>query len=137
MLLFYLRIRRPPRSTRTDTLFPYTTLVRSARAERDVEPARARPLFDEHEADEGAARALLRRPHRRTAHLWPGRAQHRRVERHPAGDRHGALAGHGIWHVGKTGLAALSRQSGRGVSRPQRLARAAIVRREDRTRGVM
>src|SRR3546814_15527074 len=27
-------IRRPPRSTRTDTLFPYTTLVRSARAFR-------------------------------------------------------------------------------------------------------
>src|SRR3546814_373947 len=25
-------IRRPPRSTRTDTLFPYTTLVRSAAA---------------------------------------------------------------------------------------------------------
>src|SRR3546814_8964181 len=25
-------IRRPPRSTRTDTLFPYTTLFRSARA---------------------------------------------------------------------------------------------------------
>src|SRR3546814_15641278 len=30
-------IRRPPRSTRTDTLFPYTTLFRSA-----VEPARNR-----------------------------------------------------------------------------------------------
>src|SRR3546814_7755395 len=28
-LFFFLRIRRPPRSTRTDTLFPYTTLVRS------------------------------------------------------------------------------------------------------------
>src|SRR3546814_20703174 len=27
---FFLRIRRPPRSTRTDTLFPYTTLFRSA-----------------------------------------------------------------------------------------------------------
>src|SRR3546814_14804020 len=27
-------IRRPPRSTRTDTLFPYTTLVRSYRSER-------------------------------------------------------------------------------------------------------
>src|SRR3546814_7586849 len=27
-------IRRPPRSTRTDTLFPYTTLFRSNRAER-------------------------------------------------------------------------------------------------------
>src|SRR3546814_21178243 len=26
---FFLTIRRPPRSTRTDTLFPYTTLFRS------------------------------------------------------------------------------------------------------------
>src|SRR3546814_20866253 len=26
---FFLRIRRPPRFTRTDTLFPYTTLFRS------------------------------------------------------------------------------------------------------------
>src|SRR3546814_6520017 len=28
--MFFLMIRRPPRSTRTDTLFPYTTLFRSA-----------------------------------------------------------------------------------------------------------
>src|SRR3546814_12235135 len=28
--VFFLLIRRPPRSTRTDTLFPYTTLFRSA-----------------------------------------------------------------------------------------------------------
>src|SRR3546814_5756171 len=28
-VLFFLRIRRPPRSTRTDTLFPYATLFRS------------------------------------------------------------------------------------------------------------
>src|SRR3546814_14775473 len=28
--VFCLMIRRPPRSTRTDTLFPYTTLFRSA-----------------------------------------------------------------------------------------------------------
>src|SRR3546814_15800407 len=28
-LLLFLMIRRPPRSTRTDTLFPYTTLFRS------------------------------------------------------------------------------------------------------------
>src|SRR3546814_11410881 len=28
-LCFFLMIRRPPRSTRTDTLFPYTTLFRS------------------------------------------------------------------------------------------------------------
>src|SRR3546814_10859313 len=29
----FLMIRRPPRSTRTDTLFPYTTLFRSIRAQ--------------------------------------------------------------------------------------------------------
>src|SRR3546814_5173534 len=29
---FFLMIRRPPRSTRTDTLFPYTTLFRSLEA---------------------------------------------------------------------------------------------------------
>src|SRR3546814_12730639 len=29
LLFFFLIIRRPPRSTRTDTLFPYTTLFRS------------------------------------------------------------------------------------------------------------
>src|SRR3546814_18561885 len=29
MYIFFLMIRRPPRSTRTDTLFPYTTLFRS------------------------------------------------------------------------------------------------------------
>src|SRR3546814_13925321 len=29
-LCFFLMIRRPPRSTRTYTLFPYTTLFRSA-----------------------------------------------------------------------------------------------------------
>src|SRR3546814_4754638 len=28
-VIFFLMIRRPPRSTRTDTLFPYTTLFRS------------------------------------------------------------------------------------------------------------
>src|SRR3546814_15155497 len=31
MLFLFLMIRRPPRSTRTDTLFPYTTLFRSPR----------------------------------------------------------------------------------------------------------
>src|SRR3546814_6919601 len=32
MTCFLLMIRRPPKSTRTDTLFPYTTLFRSAGA---------------------------------------------------------------------------------------------------------
>src|SRR3546814_9628374 len=30
VMIFFLMMRRPPRSTRTDTLFPYTTLFRSA-----------------------------------------------------------------------------------------------------------
>src|SRR3546814_18876701 len=32
LFCFFLMIRRPPRSTRTDTLFPYTTLFRSRSA---------------------------------------------------------------------------------------------------------
>src|SRR3546814_8348057 len=55
VLLFFLMIRRPPGSTRTDTLFPYTTLFRSfpeALNERQTaifgrEPARPR---DRHRA---------------------------------------------------------------------------------------
>src|SRR3546814_3265382 len=33
---FFLMLRRPPRSTRTDTLFPYTTLFRSPVLSRQV-----------------------------------------------------------------------------------------------------
>src|SRR3546814_12706390 len=32
LVFLFLMIRRPPRSTRTDTLFPYTTLFRSPRS---------------------------------------------------------------------------------------------------------
>src|SRR3546814_19902394 len=38
LIVFFLMIRRPPRSTRTDTLFPYTTLFRSVRAVERVLP---------------------------------------------------------------------------------------------------
>src|SRR3546814_6380667 len=38
LLFFLLMIRRPPRSTRTDTLFPYTTLFRSAWPESSHKP---------------------------------------------------------------------------------------------------
>src|SRR3546814_3905258 len=34
--VFFLMIRRPPRSTRTDTLFPYTTLFRSVSSSRAI-----------------------------------------------------------------------------------------------------
>src|SRR3546814_10667030 len=57
MWIFFLMIRRPPRSTRTDTLFPYTTLFRSA--DRDHQPLHhrihARIGGDpEHSHDKGA-----------------------------------------------------------------------------------
>src|SRR3546814_12255721 len=57
ILLFFLMYRLPPRSTRPDTLFPYTTLFRSdhhrrARLHRD--PARDRAV-------EGAERAVADR----------------------------------------------------------------------------
>src|SRR3546814_9858862 len=38
---FFLMIRRPPRSTRTDTLFPYTTLFRSTRSSATRRPPRS------------------------------------------------------------------------------------------------
>src|SRR3546814_13155408 len=45
--IFFLMIRRPPRSTRTDTLFPYTTLFRSdaqaVRAQRRLVGEAAEP----------------------------------------------------------------------------------------------
>src|SRR3546814_1409568 len=99
-------IRRPPRSRRTDTLFPYTTLFRSAaeaagRIERKPEEPRRQAVGQRH-ADQGARyladrsagvqRLLRRRP---TAEIQPrgrlGRgvdperphhADHRRSEEH-------------------------------------------------------
>src|SRR3546814_5056473 len=50
--LFFLMIRRPPRSTRTDTLFPYTTLFRST---TPCECGRCWPCFsdvDGHRSEE-------------------------------------------------------------------------------------
>src|SRR3546814_16623257 len=55
---FFLMIRRPPRSTRTDTLFPYTTLFRS-------HPRHARMLG--HEVHVGHEYRLQRREGRRRA----------------------------------------------------------------------
>src|SRR3546814_13326449 len=51
LCFFFLMIRRPPRSTRTDTLFPYTTLFRSGPGlggDLDL------PLGDQRPGDRGA-----------------------------------------------------------------------------------
>src|SRR3546814_17351307 len=64
-------IRRPPRSTRTDTLFPYTTLFRSG--DRAVDPDRPADLaIDAHRLPRDPQHDLLAR-HGRQLRLQPGR----------------------------------------------------------------
>src|SRR3546814_5583233 len=75
-------IRRPPRSTRTDTLFPYTTLFRSFRRLADVEPAVARQVAVDHVDD-------ATRPRAHDDDL--GRQEHRFGDR--VGDEQQGLAG--------------------------------------------
>src|SRR3546814_5434869 len=55
MVVFFLMIRRPPRSTRTDTLFPYTTLFRSDVSDQDAVNAAVEAV----EADLGPIWALV------------------------------------------------------------------------------
>src|SRR3546814_12679994 len=60
LFFFFLMIRRPPRSTRTDTLFPYTTLFRSRHIARESSgagragsaPAAERPTRSEEHTSE-------------------------------------------------------------------------------------
>src|SRR3546814_10209068 len=102
VFFFVLMIRRPPRSTRTDTLFPYTTLFRSpARrgwwrrrlraegAERgDEAPIECRAgSVEEHERRRlaaGAQQAPVARPHVHRAVTEAGdRLLGQDVEQHP------------------------------------------------------
>src|SRR3546814_9689616 len=62
-MVFFLMIRRPPRSTRTDTLFPYTTLFRSRSAQPAgdllVERHQPRARVDQEQRDIGLAHRRL------------------------------------------------------------------------------
>src|SRR3546814_8425873 len=74
-------IRRPPRSTRTDTLFPYTTLFRSARAEDRGGGARASrrhlPELGMH-SDQGVAALVGGLAHpAQSRRLWVFRQRHK------------------------------------------------------------
>src|SRR3546814_17009983 len=73
-------IRRPPRSTRTDTLFPYTTLVRSLRgigarrfpiaeigADQPYEFRGITVADDDHHRADGPITTIVKRLHRRRA----------------------------------------------------------------------
>src|SRR3546814_6514308 len=80
-MLFFVMIRRPPRSTRTDTLLPYTTLFRSLWRERE-EAARA-------VRGSGAGRAvhhLHRRDRLHRAQARPGSGRDGEEARRPAAD---------------------------------------------------
>src|SRR3546814_8616696 len=91
MYFFFLMIRRPPRSTRTDTLFPYTTLFRS---HQDLDPRRHRAqAFDAEmrlaRVVQGDDRGLRPRRARRVQHIGPGRiaVEHRSALPAVLGDR--------------------------------------------------
>src|SRR3546814_11599072 len=78
--IFFLMIRRPPRSTRTDTLFPYTTLFRSHGGA--TRACRRRDLFER--CRRGALlRSQISEADRITfgGPAEPAAAQHRRFER--------------------------------------------------------
>src|SRR3546814_6281670 len=70
MFFFFLMIRRPPRSTRTDTLFPYTTLFRSL----------------PHASDAGSRKDDGHRPVGRIQHAPAGGADRRHVPLRHQGD---------------------------------------------------
>src|SRR3546814_12957145 len=76
LFFFFLMIRRPPRSTRTDTLFPYTTLFRSAqrhpRRDEHGRTAAARTRVDRRQRTVLARlAAILAAPRPETGHHRP------------------------------------------------------------------
>src|SRR3546814_11250715 len=80
LCIFFLMIRRPPRSTRTDTLLPYTTLFRSV------------DMVDRSPAEVDGARVEKRRIGRqtlavRTEHVPTVNEVDRRIEVDRAGRR--------------------------------------------------
>src|SRR3546814_4223183 len=62
MFVFFLMIRRPPRSTRTDTLFPYTTLFRSPFGQKAFQYG---PVHTDADEPTDALQGLFQRHH------WP------------------------------------------------------------------
>src|SRR3546814_8380870 len=76
VFFFFLMIRRPPRSTRTDTLFPYTTLFRSVQAVGEGVGKRGEAAL------RGVEHRLGLRPRQRQAHPVDGVVAPQRSEEH-------------------------------------------------------
>src|SRR3546814_12871130 len=102
-------IRRPPRSTRTDTLFPYTTLFRSGEGQAGRELAR-RPL----------SRQSVRSRHhdQECRRLWPA---HRASDRQAGADRR-------VPHTVRTGGSAFRPEEIAGDRKSVVLGTSAAVR---------
>src|SRR3546814_13427417 len=73
-IFFFLMIRRPPRSTRTDTLFPYTTLFRSPALPTAIRASVPLPLVS-------AQLVLSSRRCQAPTHEYLRRSYHRRRSR--------------------------------------------------------
>src|SRR3546814_10511812 len=69
MYVFFLMIRRPPRSTRTDTLFPYTTLFRSRHMTLGEPGQRRRHCPNDQQAHDVAGSHAVERSEEHTSEL--------------------------------------------------------------------
>src|SRR3546814_5812387 len=65
-MIFFIMIRRPPRSTRTGTLFPYTTLFRSSGDGKPCDAGERGRGRDRHR-DDPIAKTIMARPERCSA----------------------------------------------------------------------
>src|SRR3546814_1993175 len=120
IFFFFLRIRRPPRSTRTYTLFPYTTLFRShhlgqlpayaghlpSAVGAPARPAAAAGLYRQYRARRGDRRE---RPGAQTAQGRDRRRRPRRLRARTGGEpqaagtrERAAAAAYGLGHPGRS-----------------------------------
>src|SRR3546814_3922310 len=76
IVFFFLMIRRPPRSTRTDTPFPYTTLFRSRYRRRAADQR----LLYRHGLPGSHSRSIRTKEHRQVYDQPPGRKEERSEE---------------------------------------------------------
>src|SRR3546814_6831663 len=95
--MFFLKIRRPPRSTRTDTLFPYTTLFRSP--EPSCDPAGGQVGDDAHELVEEEEIRELDRTETQGVEVQQHQHPERAVREHecPIGGGHSDIGCEPLW----------------------------------------
>src|SRR3546814_16596636 len=118
--VFVLRIRRPPRSTRTYTLFPYATLFRSIGVIGRRIGIADRPIGFLVRRGRGSVRRGLRRPVRRRA---AGHGQQRRGEpASPHSLHHSQFAGRGSASLPEASDSPPSHHPGISPSRSTRLS---------------